>query len=65
MTAVTVADVIGPEDAARLLGIHVNTARRWCADGTMPGLLPRVGLRHRINRRQLEAWLANQPDGAA
>lgn len=65
MTADLLADIIGPEEAAALIGIHINTAHKWCKAGTMPGLLPRVGGRYRIRRSQLEAWLLNQPDGTA
>lgn len=54
------SDVLTPEEAADILRIAPKTARKWCRDGTMPGLLPSLGRFHRISRRQLEAWVSNE-----
>lgn len=63
LPAMDLPEVIGPKDAAELLGDSEDTAYRMCRDGTMPGLLPRIGRKHRISRSQLVAWVRQERNG--
>lgn len=45
------------EEAAKLLGVHVNTIKSWIRSGKLPSV--RVGKLHRIPRRELEAQIRN------
>ena len=51
--------------ACKLLGVHVNTGYRMAERGEFPGLLPRIGRRHRVGRDQLDAYLAGRNGSAA
>jgi excisionase family DNA binding protein len=43
------------DEAAKLLGVHVNTINNWIRTGKLPSV--RVGKLHRIPRRELEAQI--------
>ena len=54
-------DVLSVAEAARYLGLSVNTTYVYLADGTIPGR--RVGRRWIVSRARLDAWLACAEDG--
>ncbi len=45
------------DEAAKLLGVHINTIKSWIKSGKLPAV--RVGKLHRIPRRELEAQIKN------
>jgi excisionase family DNA binding protein len=46
---------LSPRDAALLLGIHVDTLKRWAADGTLPSWKTPGGW-WRFSTEQLLEW---------
>lgn len=40
---------------AALLGVHINTVRRWCDDGTLACVQPRGGKHRRIPAAAVKA----------
>jgi excisionase family DNA binding protein len=50
--------VISVEEAAQLLGIGRGTAYAAAREGTLPGLVARIGSRYVISRARLLAALA-------
>lgn len=55
-------DVLTPEEAARLLRVSLDTVRKMLREGRLPGA--KVGREWRILRRDLEAYLRGQKEGA-
>jgi excisionase family DNA binding protein len=55
------ADVLSVAEAARYLGLSVNTTYAHLANGTIPGR--RVGRRWLVSRAGLDAWLGGASHG--
>jgi len=47
-------------EAAALLRISLGTAKRLAAEGTLPGLLGKLGRQWRVSRSGLTAWTDQQ-----
>ena len=50
-------DILTLDEAAILLRINVETARRWFNQGKMPGAIPRLGVTYRVSRPALEEFV--------
>src|SRR6185436_2336116 len=54
-TQMSETEYLRTDEAANLLGVHVNTIKSWIRSGQLPSV--RVGKLHRIPRRELEAQI--------
>jgi excisionase family DNA binding protein len=55
-------DYISTRHAARILGAHINTIRRWLIEGKLQGR--KIGGRRKVYRPALEAMLLPVPSAA-
>jgi excisionase family DNA binding protein len=63
---VSAMDWLGTTEAARWLGVHPNTLKRWCDEGKAPPH-QRIGTRgdRRFRVNELERWVQAQQAAAA